>query len=251
MSARWARVNRGLGAAVLSTFVAALFHVAGGGAVPSSLAITVSLTFSSLACIALAGHRLRLWSLTISVVLSQLAFHALFSLGQGVQAGSSAIAGTTAMSGSSGMATMTGMAGTAGRTTLSGLGESARSGGAGIAGAVSHGATAHGGTAGALTGMSGMQELIPTSPLMWVFHAVAALVTIATIRSASQSLTAIQRLARVVVRLLLGFSQPEPIRRMRLHSPRAVAVQSRTALSVLLRRGMRHRGPPILFATSA
>jgi len=83
MATRWARVARGLVAATLATFVAALFHVAGGGAAPSGLALTLSLTFSVLAALALTGRRASVWRLTASVVVSQTVFHALFSLGSG------------------------------------------------------------------------------------------------------------------------------------------------------------------------
>lgn len=80
MSTRGARVARGLVAAGFATFIAALFHVAGGGVPPSALALTLSLTFSGLACIALAGKRSRVWRSAASVALSQFVFHGLFSL---------------------------------------------------------------------------------------------------------------------------------------------------------------------------
>ena len=83
MATRWARVVRGLVAATLATFVAALFHVAGGGTAPSGLAVTLSLTFSGLAALALTGRRPSTWRLAASVVISQTLFHALFSLGAG------------------------------------------------------------------------------------------------------------------------------------------------------------------------
>lgn len=80
MSSRAARVARGLVVAGFATFVAALFHVAGGGAPPSALALTLSLMFSGLGCIALAGKRSRLWRSAVSVSLSQFLFHGLFML---------------------------------------------------------------------------------------------------------------------------------------------------------------------------
>jgi hypothetical protein len=83
MATRWARVVRGLVAASLATFVAALFHVAGGGAAPSGLALTLSLTFSGLAALALTGPRASTWRLAASVIVGQTLFHALFSLGAG------------------------------------------------------------------------------------------------------------------------------------------------------------------------
>lgn len=81
MSARGTRVARGLAAAAVATFVAALFHVAGGGAAPSILALTLSLTFSGLAGIALIGRRRALWRTAAAVGVSQFLFHALFTLG--------------------------------------------------------------------------------------------------------------------------------------------------------------------------
>ncbi|MDR6612829.1 hypothetical protein [Leifsonia sp. 1010] len=80
MSTRSARVARGLIAAGFATFVAALFHVAGGGLPPSAVALTLSLVFSGLGCIVLAGKRSSLWRSASSVALSQFLFHALFSL---------------------------------------------------------------------------------------------------------------------------------------------------------------------------
>lgn len=80
MSTRSARVARGLIAAGFATFVAALFHVAGGGLPPSAVALTLSLVFSGLGCIVLAGKRSALWRSAASVALSQFLFHALFSL---------------------------------------------------------------------------------------------------------------------------------------------------------------------------
>lgn len=80
MSERGARVARGLTAACVATFVAALFHVAGGGSTPSVLALTLSLTFSGLAGIALIGKHRSLGRTAAAVIVSQLLFHGLFSL---------------------------------------------------------------------------------------------------------------------------------------------------------------------------
>ena len=90
MSARALRVARGFLAAGLATFVAALFHVVGGGQAPSALALTLTLTFSALACVALAGRRMALWRLALSVGVSQFLFHSLFTL----SAGSGSFTGT-------------------------------------------------------------------------------------------------------------------------------------------------------------
>lgn len=81
MTTRGARVARGSLAAVTAVFVAALFHSASGGDVPSALAVTLSLAFAIPLCSVLAGRRMALWRLSLSVVLSQVALHLLFSLG--------------------------------------------------------------------------------------------------------------------------------------------------------------------------
>jgi hypothetical protein len=74
-------------------FVAALFHVATGGDTPGTIGVVLALAFSGIACIALAGKRLSLWRLAISVALSQFLFHALFGLGAGTGAASGASSG--------------------------------------------------------------------------------------------------------------------------------------------------------------
>ncbi|WP_130177240.1 hypothetical protein [Cryobacterium sp. SO1] len=81
MTTRWARFARGWTVAAFSTFVAALSHTVGGGAVPGLLAVVVSLAFAGIVSIALAGCSLSTWRLTIAVLASQLIFHGLFSFG--------------------------------------------------------------------------------------------------------------------------------------------------------------------------
>ncbi|OUE20283.1 hypothetical protein BFL36_11510 [Clavibacter michiganensis] len=73
------RVIRGLAASTTATFVAALFHEAGGGAAPSWAVVAFGLALASLAAIALAGTRASLWRLTAAVGVSQLLFHGLFT----------------------------------------------------------------------------------------------------------------------------------------------------------------------------
>ncbi|WP_374008819.1 hypothetical protein [Leifsonia sp. LS-T14] len=83
MESRWARLSRGMLASGAAIFVAALFHVAGGGAAPGPLALGLSMAFATLASVALTGRRLSLWRLVLAVGLSQFLFHLLFSLGGG------------------------------------------------------------------------------------------------------------------------------------------------------------------------
>jgi hypothetical protein len=77
---RWARVARGSAAAAFATFAAAFSHVLGGGSAPSTLAIVLAVTFSVLACIALVGRRFARVRMAASVIVSQVAYHALFAL---------------------------------------------------------------------------------------------------------------------------------------------------------------------------
>jgi hypothetical protein len=81
MTTRWARFARGWIVAGFSTFVAALSHTLGGGAVPGVLAVVVSLAFAGILSIALAGRTLSTWRLSVAVLASQMIFHGLFSFG--------------------------------------------------------------------------------------------------------------------------------------------------------------------------
>jgi hypothetical protein len=81
MGSRGARLLRGTLASGTAILVAALFHVAGGGAAPGAVPLALSMAFATLASVALTARRLSLWRLTLAVALSQFLFHALFSLG--------------------------------------------------------------------------------------------------------------------------------------------------------------------------
>lgn len=72
---------RALSAASAATFTALLSHLAGGGAAPDPLGVIVPLLLSLLVCSLLAGRRLSLPRLAISVVASQALFHGAFVLG--------------------------------------------------------------------------------------------------------------------------------------------------------------------------
>ncbi|WP_426937532.1 hypothetical protein ACQE2J_18620 [Brevibacterium sp. LE-L] len=80
MGARHRRALRGSAAATAATFVALASHILGGGAFPTAMGVIVPLALSSLVCVLLAGHRLSLARLTISVGISQAIFHFLFSV---------------------------------------------------------------------------------------------------------------------------------------------------------------------------
>lgn len=70
---------RGLGAGTVATLVAAASHSVAGGRMPGLLAITLALVFAVLVSIALTGRGLSAVRLAASVVISQLAFHVVFS----------------------------------------------------------------------------------------------------------------------------------------------------------------------------
>jgi len=78
---RLPQVVRGSSAAAIATFAALFSHVAGGGAVPGMAGICVPLLLSLMVCVLLAGRRLSLTRLSLSVITSQVLFHTLFVLG--------------------------------------------------------------------------------------------------------------------------------------------------------------------------
>ena len=94
MHTRWARLARGWVTAVVSVVVAAVSHVAGGGTLPGVLGAVLALTFAGLVSMALAGKTLSRVRLTLSVLVSQVAFHTLFSMGTGQAQTSTADHGT-------------------------------------------------------------------------------------------------------------------------------------------------------------
>jgi hypothetical protein len=79
MTTRAARTARGTVAAAVSLFVALCSHAVAGGGMPGLAGIALCAAFATLVCIALAGRRLSLPRLSVSVVASQFLFHALFS----------------------------------------------------------------------------------------------------------------------------------------------------------------------------
>src|SRR5918998_1156574 len=81
MTTRWARFARGWMVAGFSTFVAALSHTLGGGHAPGWLGVVLSLAFAGVVCVGLAGRTVSGVRVGVSVLLSQLIFHGLFSLG--------------------------------------------------------------------------------------------------------------------------------------------------------------------------
>ncbi|MFJ4173822.1 hypothetical protein [Microbacterium sp. NPDC089696] len=80
-STRKPAVVRGVAASSVAIFVALAGHVSGGGEMPGPLGIVVPWVLSLMVCVLLAGRRLSMIRLSLSVGLSQLLFHLLFVLG--------------------------------------------------------------------------------------------------------------------------------------------------------------------------
>ncbi|MFD5214244.1 hypothetical protein [Microbacterium sp. NPDC058345] len=72
---------RGATAASIATFVALASHVWVSGTMPGPLGVLVPWLLSLMICTLLSGRRLSVLRLSLSVVASQLLFHALFVLG--------------------------------------------------------------------------------------------------------------------------------------------------------------------------
>ncbi|SMH29919.1 hypothetical protein SAMN06295885_0365 [Rathayibacter oskolensis] len=84
---------RGSVAAVTATATAAASHTLAGAEAPSAPILALAIAFSAVVCVLLSGRRLSLPRLSASVLLSQLAYHALFLMtGSG---GDVSVAGTT------------------------------------------------------------------------------------------------------------------------------------------------------------
>lgn len=81
MNARSTRVARGLSAASVAVFMAALSHVAAGGGAPAVLGLVIAGAFSVVVCVLFTLRRPSLPLLAVSVALSQFAFHLLFGVG--------------------------------------------------------------------------------------------------------------------------------------------------------------------------
>lgn len=80
-SSRRPAVLRGFAAASVAIFAALAGHVTAGGAMPGPLGIGVPWALSFMVCVLLAGRRLSVIRLSISVLISQFLFHVLFVLG--------------------------------------------------------------------------------------------------------------------------------------------------------------------------
>ncbi len=215
MGTRWARFARGWIVALFSTFVAALSHASAGGAVPSIVAIVVSLAFAGIICIGLAGRTLSLGRMAVSVLVSQLIFHGLFSFGG--PGGALTVSPSSASAGAAG----------AGAHEHGPIGVLADLGAA----PVGHGA--------------GHDHVV----WMWVAHSVAALITIVALRHGETAFwglfctvrLGIRSLFQALAGVLVGATLPG--------IPRSSATTARVFTPrdrALVFSRMRHRGPPAL-----
>jgi hypothetical protein len=194
MTTRWARFARGWIVAGFSTFVAALSHTVGGGGVPGVLAVVVSLAFAGIVSIALTGRTLSAWRLTLAVLVSQVIFHGLFSLG----GAGGRLAQTDAGSGH---------AHDAGQTAL----------------LLAPGA---GGTAAAMPADHGW--------LMTLAHVVAAVVTVVALRYGERAFWGLFNTARIVVLALLKIPVVVPVaHRKMLGTSFVIGVRPRQRLAPL------------------
>ena len=201
--------------AASSVLIAALSHVAGGGANPGGLGVVLGLVFAFLASTALAGRRLSGPRLSIAVACSQFVFHVLFSLGAALpgQVVSAAAAG----SGEAG--SMLGMVMSGGhRATLPTFG-------------------------GASPAAMGVLD----ASSMWAGHAVAAALTIALLLHGDRAFRTLVRLARERLIPLVTASREvvDTAGRMRGAAARVVADRSGVPPLEALLVARPHRGPPV------
>ncbi|ONI63545.1 hypothetical protein ALI44B_02255 [Leifsonia sp. ALI-44-B] len=207
-STRSARALRGALAAIASTFVALLSHVAGGGEVPGLLGILVPLVLATAVCVPLAGRRLSILRVSASVIASQMLFHVLFVLGS---AGNTSAASAT--------------------------------GGVGHEG---HGG--HGSAAAPLllaTPASGPSAGVPAHAHagMWAAHAAAAAVTILAIYQGERVVRRLRTLAVALVRVLLPVVSTIPVPFLAAAPADIETVSLPRSLSVYPSTRS-HRGPP-------
>ena len=173
--ARGQRAWRGSAAAGFATFVALTSHVIGGGALPTPMGLLVPLALSTLVCVLLAGRRLSLPRLSLSVLVSQSLFHLLFSV-------------------------FTPMAGTSGPTNAMERHAMHHGGAASMSGAMSS------------SGADVMAAHSHTSPAMLAAHLVAAVLTIAMIYWSEVLPERIGSFVRLVIHALLPSpARPIPV----------------------------------------
>lgn len=182
------RTVRGGVAGSVAIVVALLSHLLGGGAVPGWQGVVTPWVLSLLVCVAVDGRRLSLWRLSFSVVASQVLFHTLFVLGAPPPTRPAPHGGPGVVPGPEVSSVVPAAAGTHAHT---GLPEAAT--GAAPAGAGALAATASSGDVS-----------------MWLWHAVAAVVTIAALYRGERVLGRLRELATEAVRRVRSYRDVRP-----------------------------------------
>ena len=200
---------RGSAVASLSTGVALLFHLIGGGAMPAAMGLVAPLILSAFIGMLVMTARPRFFATLTVTAVAQVAFHALFTLGSSPSAAASMPAAAHAMH--------AGHAMPAAPTAASALPEASS----------------------AVVGIAGDTR-------MWLMHALAAIVTAVVLHRGELILTALSRLlARVVAPVLPAVPATHPLApalRTWVDSiPRAHAAR-------ILLHVAPDRGPPLLLA---
>ena len=194
MTTRWARFARGWVVAVFATLLAALSHTLGGGAAPSGLAVVVSLAFAGMICVGLAGRTVSTLRLALSVLLSQLIFHTLFSFG------------------GAGGALTTDASATAGL----------------------HGHAAAPSVAAVLPAAEPAAHLGHAGWAMWLAHLAAAAVTIVALRHGERAFWGLLANARLGIRSVISIHVPVAVPAMLRSAPMTAGVLAPRDLGVLL-----------------
>lgn len=180
--------------------------------------MVLSLAFAGIVCIGLSGRTLSLWRVTVSVFISQLIFHGLFSFG--------APGGALVLADAPATNPVLGLHQHGPIGIISALGESA-------SGPLAH-AGAHDSTG------------------MWIAHALAAVVTVVALRHGAAALESLFSSVRLGIRSLFGAlagvysGVAVPAIRRRVASTASIVTPR--DLTIVL-SAMRHRGPPVLSAT--
>ncbi|WP_430593245.1 hypothetical protein [Humidisolicoccus flavus] len=194
-------------AAVTATCIALISHLLGGGAMPGLLGIVIPLILAMPVCLLLAKLRNSVARLGLSVTVSQFLFHTLFVFG-------------------------------AQRATAPSAAPAASS----------HDHSGHAAFSAATSDLAtGASHSGHDGPLMWVMHALAAVVTTLILAHGEAILVAFASVKQIAAALFL--------RRTRLHEPLPIASAPNTALTTLdwvpaLRTRssaiVQRRGPPVV-----
>ncbi|SDR80278.1 hypothetical protein SAMN04489752_0304 [Brevibacterium siliguriense] len=195
MRVRHRRALRGTLAAVFATFVALTSHILGGGSFPTAMGIIVPLALSTFVCVLLAGRRLSLPRLTVSVGISQTLFHLLFSLFTPHSSGSP----TASAQSGGGLAALLGSHSQ--HSTSHGADHASMHSMHGGAMPMTHDSAAMSATDGSIGAAAEMHS--HSSPAMLLAHCLAGVVTIAMIYWAERLPIMLGEFARLIIRAVI------------------------------------------------